>query len=480
MEWKARLMTARELPASEPEKARGLTQTVGIVAFVIGIIAAIVINLTVEPPSVWGLVPIVLYAILALLGIDIVLATLGALITAVIMTGTGPLALSTLFAESLGSFIVTVGLIIILGGGLGQVTRETGVAAYLVRIITQTIGLRTRTQVQVGIMLTSTILVGALGTLAGANAILAPIVIPIAAAVGFTPAAVAIMFHSGGAPGLFIGPFTPPVVTLTGTAGVNYVPYLIAAGLPMAITTWIVGFFMARWIQRRTEGTQAYDKEALIQENQQAAPLGENARRGLIAFALTLAVMVAYGIRVEAGAAFAILVMLVTSFTTGLAARMSLEGTLQAIYRGAAGLVWLFLLFWLFNPLIELVGQMQAYEALLDAGEPILAEIGGYGFALVALLIGWIGVAGAAVAQVVLIDEVLGPTADALGIPAVAWVLVLLGASQIDWFGPFPNADMIGQMGLARSRDLRSMLYNGWAILAANLVVFSIILWILI
>lgn len=52
MEWKARLMTARELPASEPEKARGLTQTVGIVAFVIGIIAAIVINLAVEPPSV--------------------------------------------------------------------------------------------------------------------------------------------------------------------------------------------------------------------------------------------------------------------------------------------------------------------------------------------------------------------------------------------------------------------------------------------
>lgn len=471
-------MSSRETHAAEPEKDRGLTRTIGIIAFLVGIITAIVINLTVEPPSVWGLVPIVLYAILALLGLDIVLATLGALIAAVIMTGTGPLALSGLFAQSLGSFIVTVGLIIILGGGLGQVTRETGVAEYLVRLITQTIGLRTRTRVQLGIMLTSTILVGALGTLAGANAILAPIVIPIAAAVGFTPAALAIMLHSGGAPGLFIGPFTPPVVTLTETAGVNYVPYLAAAGLPMAITTWVVGFFMARWIQRRTEGSQAYDEEALATAEQKS--LGEQARRGTIAFVLTLAVMVAYGIRAEAGASFAILVMLVTSFTTGLAGGMSLEGILQAIYRGASGLVWLFLLFWLFNPLIELVGQMQAYEALLDAGEPILAEIGGYGFALVALLIGWLGVAGAAVAQVVLMNEVFGPTAEALGIPALAWVLVLLGASQIDWFGPFPNADMIGQMGLARSRDLRSMLYNGWAVLAANLVLFVILLWILI
>lgn len=478
MEWKARLMTARELPASEPEKARGLTQTVGIVAFVIGIIAAIVINLTVDPPSAWGLVPIVLYAILALVGIDIVLATLGALIAALIMTGTGPIALGGLLADSLGSFIVTVGLIIILGGGLGQVTRETGVAEYLVRIITQTIGLRTRAQVQLGVMLTSTILVGALGTLAGANAILAPIVIPIAAAVGFTPAALAVMLHSGGAPGLFIGPFTPPVVTLTGTTGVDYLAYLAVAGLPMAVTTWGVGFFMARWIQRRTEGLQAYDEETIAEETR--APLGDNARRGAIAFALTLGVMVLYGIWNEAGASFAILVLFVTSFTTGLAARMSLEATLQAIYRGAAGLIWLFLLFWLFNPLIELVGQMEAYEALLEVGEPILSEIGGYGFALLALVIGWLGVAGAAVAQVVLMDEVFGPTAEALGIPALAWVLVLLGSSQIDWFGPFPNADMIGQMGLARSRDLRSMLYNGWAILAANLVVFMVILWILI
>jgi hypothetical protein len=39
---------------------------------------------------------------------------------------------------------------------------------------------------------------------------------------------------------------------------------------------------------------------------------------------------------------------------------------------------------------------------------------------------------------------------------------------------------MIGQMGLARSKDLRRMMYNGWVIMAANLVLFLILLKILI
>jgi len=201
-------------------------QSWGLVLFVMALLLALYIHTAIQPPTMWGLVPILLYAVLVLLGVDVVLATLASLITAVVMTGTAPKALAGLMAESLGSFIAVVGLIIMLGGGLGQVTKETGVAEYLVRTIIRRIGVKTRTQVQIGVMVTSTILVGALGTLAGANAILAPIVIPIVAAVGFTPPALAAMLHAAGAPGLFIGPFTPPVVTLMGTAKVAYVPYL--------------------------------------------------------------------------------------------------------------------------------------------------------------------------------------------------------------------------------------------------------------
>ncbi len=445
--------------------------------FIVALLAAVYIYAALMPPTLWGLVPIVLYAVLVLLGLDVVLATLGALLTAIIMTGTGPKALAGLLAESLGAFITVVGLIIILGGGLGQVTRETGVAEYLVRTIIHRIGVKTRTQVQVGVMLTSTILVGALGTLAGANAILAPIVIPIVAAVGFTPPALAAMLHAAGAPGLFIGPFTPPVVTLTGTAKVAYAPYLLAVGLPMAVVTWVTGFFMVRWIQRRTEGVAAYEESDLIKEEH---TLGDEARRGTWAFVLTLLVLIVYGVAIKAGYSYAILAMLVTSFITGLAARRSLVQILQAIYTGASRLIWLFFLFWLFNPLVTLVGQTKAYDALLEALKPLLSVVGGYGFAVLATLVGWLGVSGAAVAQVVLMNEVFGPTVQQVALPALAWVAVLLASSQIDWFGPFPNADMIGQMGLARSNNLRMQLYNGWAIMAANAVLFLILFLILI
>lgn len=334
--------------------------------FVVALILAVYICVAMEPPTIWGLLPIVFYAVVVLLGVDVVLATMGALVVAVVMTGTPPKALAGILAESLGSFIAVVGLIIILGSGLGQVAKETGVAECFVHTIVHHIGVRTRRQVQIGIMLTSTLLVAMLGTLAGANAILAPIVIPIAATVGFTPPAVAAMLHAGGAPGLFVGPFTPPVVTLTGTAGVGYLPYLTWAGLPMAIATWVTGFFMTMWIQRRTEGVYAYEEAEIVQG---ALTITPQAWRGTWAFVVTLLAMVIYGIWIKAGYSYAILVMLVVSFVTGLAAGRKLLQILQDIYAGASKLIWLFLLFWLFNPLMVLVGQAKAYEASFRDGE---------------------------------------------------------------------------------------------------------------
>lgn len=463
--------------ASQPSQGMSTSNRWALTLFLVGLVLATYVRFVASPPTLWGLLPIVLYAVLVLLGIDVVLSTLASLLAAVLLTGVAPKALADIMAQSLGSFIAVVGLIIIMGAGLGQVAKETGAADYLVRTILYRVGLRTRTRVQVGVMLTSTILVGALGTLAGANAILAPIVIPIVAAVGFTPPALAAMLHAGGAPGLFIGPFTPPVVTLTGTAKIGYVSYLLSAGVPMAIATWGTGFFMARWIQRHTEGSQAYEEADLIKEEH---TLGPEARRGTIAFSLTLLLMLAYGIYIKAGYSYALLVMVVTSFTTGLAGKLGPVRILQAIYTGASRLIWLFLLFWLFNPVLTLVDQTKAYQALLDVGKPLLGMIGAYQFGLIAILVGWVGVAGAAVAQVVLMNQVFGPIVQQLGLSPAAWVAVLLASSQLDWFGPFPNADMIGQMGLARSRDLRRMLYNGWAILVVNLVLFMILLWLLV
>ena len=68
----------------------------------------------------------------------------------------------------------------------------------------------------------------------------------------------------------------------------------------------------------------------------------------------------------------------------------------------------------------------------------------------------------------------------AAGVPPQGTTAVLLASSQVDWFGPFPSSDMFGQMGLAQSTHLKYMLYNGWAIVVANIILFALLFQILV
>ena len=107
-----------------------------IAVFLIGLAIAITTHFTIPgQTSLWGLTPVVVFAIIALLGVDIVLSTIGAIVLGAIMTGTTPIGMGKLLAESLGSFIAVVGLIIVLGAGVGEVASRTGAAEQLVRAI---------------------------------------------------------------------------------------------------------------------------------------------------------------------------------------------------------------------------------------------------------------------------------------------------------------------------------------------------------
>ena len=86
--------------------------------FLVEIALSLYVRFTAAPPTLWGLLPIVLYALLVLLGIDVVLSTLASLLSAILLTGVAPKPLGDILAQSLGSFIAVVGLIIIMGAGL--------------------------------------------------------------------------------------------------------------------------------------------------------------------------------------------------------------------------------------------------------------------------------------------------------------------------------------------------------------------------
>ena len=448
-------------------------QVAAAALYAVALIASIVVAIRTDQPGLWGLVPIVVYAGLALLGVDMVLATLGAVVSAVVLTRSTPADLGPVLVESMGTLIALLGVIILLGAGLGEVLRRTGVAEFLVIGVVRRVGLTTQLRAQFGVMLACTILAGALGTLAGSVAIVAPIVIPLLAALGFSSPATAAMFFFSGLAGLTLSPFAPITASIYGAAQVSWVSYVFTAGLPTAVVMFGVGFLVVRWNQRRTATAFPYPPERAVDLDalQEPAP---GAGRATVAFLLTFLALVVYSGLTAAGATFVPVALIVLIAVTGIAARLPVGALMGAVYGGASRLLGIFFLFFLLAVLFTLVDSMGAYDGVAERFA--LSELAPYLFCLVVILIGWVGIAGAAAAQVVLVNQVFGPLAVALGVPPAAWTVVLLAASQTDGLGPFPNPDMIGQMGLAESRSLRWQLLSSYLVLIPVVALYAVLL----
>lgn len=411
-------------------------------------------------PPILGLLPLLLYIVLMLKGKDMNVAVLICVLLGAVLTGESVLGFGEVLQQSLSSFLALIGFIIVLGAGLGEVLTRTKVAHNIVHLVIDKAKIRTQRQAILISMATSTILVAMLGTLAGSNAIIAPILIPIVATLGITPSTLGVILHGAGAAGLQIGPFVPPVVTVSGLTGLTYGAYMKNAGLPMAIIILISTFFIASRTQKLTEGKSAYSREDMAAEDFESTP---EIRRGTIAFMITMAIMLSYGIIAKAGASYAIVVMLTASLVTGLSTGLGFEDSLKALVKGSSKMYWMFFMFILFDPFLNYVAASGAFEAIASYMQPLIDAGGEVAFLMVSTFIGVFGISGAGVAQAQIVHDLFLPTAESMNISMGIWALVVLVASQVTFFVT-PTVDMVGQMGLARSKDLKAMLKNGWTL----------------
>lgn len=408
-------------------------------------------------PPIFGLFPLLLYIVLSfkkgmhpLVNVSIC-AVVGAILVQQPLGGLGGI-----IYKSMGSFLALVGFIIMLGSGLGMVLRKTGVAGAIVNIMMRKIGVKTQKRAILATMVSSIVLVTLLGTLAGANAVIAPIVIPLVAAVGLTPSTLAVIFQGAGQTGLFLSPFSPPMVTLMGITGLTYPKLLIYCGLPTSVVMWIGTYLIALKVQKDTSGKENFEleEEARLSENYRIEAV---TKKATIAFIITMTLMVVYGIFTKGGASFVILVMLVASIVTGIAAKMPMGEIFDNIMEGCGKMMWLFFMFVMFDPFLNFVTKSGAFTAMLDLLQPLISSVGKMGFTLLTVLVGIFGINGAAVAQAMMIDSLFKGFLPSVGISMELWGLIVLIGHQITSYA-YPGVDMIGAMGLAHAKNIKPML----------------------
>ncbi len=428
--------------------------------------------------NVWwgllGLLPLVVYVVLVFCDVDPLPATAICVLIGAILTHQSLLSFGEVLAKAMGSFLALVGLIIMLGRGLGEVLTETKVSHTIVHKIIFGIGIDTEKKAMLGIMSACMVVIGLLGTMAGGNAILAPIVLPIAASVGLSRSAVSVIFQAVGEEALILGPFTPPVVTLLGLTKIGYGEMILFAAAPVAVVTLTATWLMLQRIQRQTKEINAYER---LENVEQFAPTPRS-KRATITFVVLFLAAVIYGIIAKAETSYVAIVMLGLAIVTGLVARLKFTHTLNLIVKGMAGNVGLFFLFLLLDPFINFIELAGGFKALTIILKP-LVDLGGKTVVVIlGGLVGAFGISGATVATLKMLHSMFNPLLSKLGVSMLAWSVALIVATRVSNF-VYPGANMFSSMGFAQSKDIKSMLKNGWVVAACQilfLVIYSLLL----
>lgn len=429
-------------------------------------------NALIDAPSLLGLLPLLVYIVLIFMNKSNLFATLVGIIVGAILIGHDLGMLAGDFATSMGSFVVMIGLIIMLGAGLGRLMNESGITETLVYWIVTGLKVNSQNKARLALMIISILICGLLGTLGGGNAIIAPIVIPVLASIGMTPTTTALILKNAGEVGLFWGPLTGVTLATLELTNMSFGEYMFVAGLPFGLL-WLLGTWIASiYVQKKTEGTEQYDLTETV--DLEAYVVEPKERNATIAFILTFLALVLYGILSGQGTSYAIIVMVILMVVVTIFGRIDVKVAEERIVEGVASMAELFLVFLTIDVLLEMVTAAGGFEALSLLLQNTFTNISASAVMLISSVVGGLGIEAAAVAELQIITDMFMPMIESTGLPLQMFAISLLAATRLTG-SVYPTSNMIGQMGIAHSSNTKRMLQGNWISIVP--VVIFILIW---
>lgn len=425
--------------------------------------------------SLWALIPMVIYIIISLRPkTHPITAAFASCVVGFVMTGQTPAMFGKLVVKSLGSTLGLIGLIIMCGAGLGAVMSEARISHTMVNWIVKYVGVKSEKRAILCVLVSTTLICGLLGTLAGGCAIVAPILIPIVAAAGLKPATVGAIFQSAGETGLIWGPFTGPTVALLAITGMSYGPMMLWAALPYGII-WLGVIY---WVAIKIQNDPSYDEKYELDESESAnLAVTPKEKTATIAFLVSFIALLVYSMLTKQGTAYTVFVMIMLAMVINFCSGLGTNKTLLTFGKGMGTMSGTFLLFIFLNMLMEYINYGGGFEAL---GKFFLSFAGSGSRAMVVILgtlVGSFGINGGAVAQLKVTNDLFLPAVQATKVPVEVWALALICGSRVT-SSIYPGSNMIAPMGLARSGSIKAMLFGGWAVSMVSIL--FIILWAII
>lgn len=425
----------------------------------------------IQSPSLLALIPLAVYIIMVFRGKDNTSGIIVGIAVGALMMGQNLKMLSVAFAQSLGSTTALIGVIIMAGAGLGVLMTEAKITHTLVYWIVKRIGVNTQTKAKVTLIICSVLVCGLLGTLGGGNAVIAPILIPVMASLSVTPTVVAALFKVSGEVGLMLGPLTGVTLITMEVTGLSYGQLMIGAVIPFSVF-WLGGmWFAVKRTQRRTEGKEFYNLDAMQDFNEIVVTPKE--RRTTLTFLVAFLALIIYGIMTKQGTSYALIVMIVLSAVVGIVGRMDIDHVVESMSKGIASQARMFVVFVTIDVLLNLVELGGGFEAIANlmggvAGDSPTAVM------LIASVVGGFGIEAAAVAEIKIISEMFGAAAVASGLHMSLFAIAILSATRLTG-GIYPTSNMMGQLGIAQCNNTKEMLQANW--IASGSAIAFVVVW---